>query len=225
MQRERDALAAPKQKAHDHLTHLHRTLNDGARLLGEPETQIPALPGITAEAAFAQEQELRHRELARAIEAARAQRAKGAKKASDSAVNLLGSLDVNDVLGLEALLIGVQADQRRATDEEARLRKQISTAAELNRRLEPLGELEGALDELCRLLRDGSFIAFAFAVERRQLALLGTASLILAATTGDRYGFSKDFEIVDKLSGQPQSPRTFSGGESFLASLASRLGW
>ena len=42
--------------------------------------------------------------------------------------------------------------------------------------------------------------------------------------TGDRYGFAADFDIVDKLTGQPRSTKTLSGGETFLASLALALG-
>ena len=42
--------------------------------------------------------------------------------------------------------------------------------------------------------------------------------------SGGRYGFSEDFQIVDRTSGQPRSPKTLSGGETFQASLALALG-
>jgi DNA repair exonuclease SbcCD ATPase subunit len=40
----------------------------------------------------------------------------------------------------------------------------------------------------------------------------------------NRYGFSENFEIVDRLSGLPRGVTPLSGGETFLASLALALG-
>jgi exonuclease SbcC len=79
-----------------------------------------------------------------------------------------------------------------------------------------------ALNELARLLADGQFVGYV--VGARQRALLGIASTILDEMSGGRYGFSEDFQIVDRTSGQPRSPRTLSGGETFQASLALALG-
>jgi exonuclease SbcC len=42
--------------------------------------------------------------------------------------------------------------------------------------------------------------------------------------TGNRYGFSEAFEIIDRLTGLPRGVKTLSGGETFLASLALALG-
>ena len=78
------------------------------------------------------------------------------------------------------------------------------------------------LQELVRLLGDGAFVGYV--VEARQRALLAIASAILIEMSGDRYGFANDFRIVDRLSGQPRSPKTLSGGETFQASLALALG-
>ena len=79
-----------------------------------------------------------------------------------------------------------------------------------------------AYQELAGMLADGSFMRYV--VERRQRALLGIASEILQQMTNGRYGFSVDFSVVDAEVGQPRSPRTLSGGETFLASLALALG-
>ena len=42
--------------------------------------------------------------------------------------------------------------------------------------------------------------------------------------SGDRYGFSETFEIIDRLTGLPRGVKTLSGGETFMASLALALG-
>jgi exonuclease SbcC len=42
--------------------------------------------------------------------------------------------------------------------------------------------------------------------------------------TGARYGFSSDFQIVDRMGDLPRDAKTLSGGETFLASLALALG-
>ncbi len=41
--------------------------------------------------------------------------------------------------------------------------------------------------------------------------------------TAARFGFTQDFTVVDRLSGQARTTRTLSGGETFLASLALAL--
>ena len=78
------------------------------------------------------------------------------------------------------------------------------------------GAAPNAHEELCRLLTDGQFIGHV--IERRQTNLLAVASEIMSSMTGRRYGFSADFRVVDRVSGQPRPTRTLSGGESFLAS-------
>jgi exonuclease SbcC len=99
---------------------------------------------------------------------------------------------------------------------------QIPLAVELDDRLNRGGALLETLNELARLLADGQFVGYV--VNAKQRALLGIASTILDEMSGGRYGFSEDFQIVDRTSGQPRSPRTLSGGETFQASLALALG-
>mgnify|MGYP000402404279 CR=1 FL=1 len=62
-----------------------------------------------------------------------------------------------------------------------------------------------------------------FVVQQRQVALLRIASSLFGQLTRAGYGFGEDFMIVDRRTGQPRHPKTLSGGETFLASLALAL--
>ena len=79
-----------------------------------------------------------------------------------------------------------------------------------------------SLEEVADSLGDGHFIKWL--VERRQQLLLVVASEIFAGMTGDRYRFATNFTIIDGRTGIARNPRTLSGGESFMASLALALG-
>jgi exonuclease SbcC len=107
---------------------------------------------------------------------------------------------------------------------ETRLRdaeRQIPVARDLDQRIARGTGTADTLGELHRLLSDSQFVRHV--IERRQRMLLVVASETLGAMTGRRYGFSADFQVVDRLSGQPRSTKTLSGGETFLASLALSL--
>ena len=108
----------------------------------------------------------------------------------------------------------------RRTAEEAHA--QVEPAAELDRAIESGSQIVANLSELARLLADGKFVGYV--VARRQRVLLELASEILLSVTGDRYGFTERFEVVDSLSNQTRPAKTLSGGETFLASLALALG-
>lgn len=99
---------------------------------------------------------------------------------------------------------------------------QISQAARLDAQIDKAEEQRVDHLELHRLLADGQFVRYV--IERRQRTLLAVASETLGTMTGDRYGFSADFQVVDRITGRPRSAKTLSGGETFLASLALALG-
>ncbi len=63
-----------------------------------------------------------------------------------------------------------------------------------------------------------------YVVERKQRSLLAVASKLLGDMTNERYAFAEDFQIIDRVAGEPRSTKTLSGGETFLASLALALG-
>jgi len=134
----------------------------------------------------------------------------------------LAAAGAEDESGLRDAIIEVSAALSRAADDIQTASEQIPRVAELVAKIEQGEGLLGALDELTRLLSDGRFIAYV--VTRKQQTLLAIATEVLGSMTGDRYGFSETFEIVDRLTGLPRGVKTLSGGETFLASLALALG-
>jgi exonuclease SbcC len=136
-----------------------------------------------------------------------------------------GTLSAHGVVSRDEVVERAQeatGDRAVADADRDRAEGQIRQAAHLEKRIGDGGDLVDAVTELARLLADGQFLSYV--VETRQRALLGIASTILTEMSGGRYGFSHDFQIVDQTSGQPRSPKTLSGGESFQASLALALG-
>jgi exonuclease SbcC len=128
---------------------------------------------------------------------------------------------VEDEPGLRQAIIEVSADLQRAAGDIQVATEQIPRVAVLAQKIERGEGLLQALDELTRLLSDAKFIAYV--VTRKQQTLLAIATELLGSMTGNRYGFSEAFEIVDRLTGLPRGVKTLSGGETFLASLALAL--
>lgn len=105
--------------------------------------------------------------------------------------------------------------------------QQLERAAQLDQALLPGEQLERALDFLHGTLGNrrskGSSSFSQWMLARRQRELLEIASRAFGEMTDQQYGFSPDFEVVDRGTGQARRPNTLSGGESFLASLALAL--
>ena len=112
--------------------------------------------------------------------------------------------------------------ERTATALRDQAQDQIEWSATLDQLIATLEGLRRACDEVARLTTDAKFIRWL--VARRQRALLEVSSDRLLEITAGRYGFAEDFQVVDRRTGQPRSPRTLSGGETFQASLALALG-
>jgi exonuclease SbcC len=133
----------------------------------------------------------------------------------------LAAVGVEDVDLLMQELEAAAADRGVAEKDLRRAEHDAPLAQALDQRISVGTELVDRLADLARLLADGKFVGRV--VEVRQLALLGAASSILGSMSNDRFGFSQGFEIVDRFTGLPRSPKTLSGGEKFQASLALAL--
>ena len=98
---------------------------------------------------------------------------------------------------------------------------QIEPAASLDAAISAGRARLSAVDALRGLLGDAKFLQYL--TDRRTHALLGVATGIFRRLSGGEFGFAEDFQIVSIRSGATRSPKTLSGGETFLASLALAL--
>jgi len=218
----RERVDEPARQLIPRLTAAAERLNDLAALLGL--SPAPARPGgsLADDAEWADQ-------LNTAADAALAQaQASGAElrrlgeQALTTMTAALATVGVDDEKGLHQVIITVSSVLNRAADDIQVATEQIPQVAELVTKIKQGQDLLEALDELTRVLADGKFVAYV--VVRKQQALLAIATEVLGSMTGNRYGFSETFEIVDRLTGLPRGVKTLSGGETFLASLALALG-
>lgn len=156
--------------------------------------------------------------LAAKADVARSQQ-QGARTALKAILDDAGFTTVNE---LSEARMNAEAERLAAAKVENEARDQVPLADALDKRIRPAQGLVSELEQLVSLLSDAKFIRFV--VDQKQLALLGVASAIFGEMTGERYGFAQDFQVIDRLSGQPRDAKTLSGGETFLASLALALG-
>lgn len=204
------------------LTAAGERLNDLTILLGAPAALARPGGSLAEDAQWADQ-------LKTAADAALTQaRASGAelRELCDQALKAitaaLAAAGVENETGLRQVIIEVSSARNRAAEDIQTATEQIPQVAELSAKIEQGQGLLGALDELTHLLSDNKFVAYI--VTRKQQALLAIATEVLGSMTGNRYGFSETFEIVDRLTGLPRGVKTLSGGETFLASLALALG-
>lgn len=116
----------------------------------------------------------------------------------------------------QARALAINAAQRIRQAEADIPQAQMLDAALLPARI----RLE-AIVEVDDLLANSKFIEFV--VSKKENSLLGVASTILLQMSKHRLGFAEGFQIAEAGSGEPRDPRTLSGGELFLASLALAL--
>jgi DNA repair protein SbcC/Rad50 len=122
----------------------------------------------------------------------------------------------------------VVAAERSAHDDARRHRASQATA---QGQIEPAASLDSAIragrarltgvDAVRGLLADAKFLTDL--TQRRTRALLGVASGMFGRLSGGEFGFAEDFQIISRRTGGARGPKTLSGGETFLASLALSL--
>ena len=147
---------------------------------------------------------------------------KAAKTKADDGRKTVTALGFDDSRALQQALIEILADEIAAKRELEHANLQLEPTAHLDTLLTKARALRDGLNELVRQLADAKFVGFV--VERRQRALLTSASGILSQMTAGQFGFTEDFQIIDRRSDMARSADTLSGGETFLASLALALG-
>jgi DNA repair protein SbcC/Rad50 len=204
------------------LSSAEQRLNDLNALLGLPSAPDRPSSSLADTAAWARDlRAITDATLARAEDALTTLRQQHAE-AITAISEALAASDAADEQGLQQAIIEVSANRSRAADDIQTASEQIPRVAELAGKIKQGEGLLEALEELGRLLADGKFIAYV--VIRKQQTLLAIATELLGSMTGNRYGFSETFEIIDRLTGLPRGVKTLSGGETFLASLALALG-
>lgn len=206
--RRRRELEEPRARHEAHLSRLEQALARAEGVLQGHQT--------TSSSVFA-----RAAAIAKSME-----REAAAVQSSTSAVDtksasVLAAAGLQDDVELERALRVATGEEAVATADAKRAESDLPRAKKLDRDIRTGGELLATVEELARLLGDGQFVGYVVAA--RQRALLAIGSAILGEMSGGRYGFADDFEIIDRGSGQPRSPKTLSGGESFQASLSLAL--
>lgn len=150
-----------------------------------------------------------------------------ARQCRDLADQVVGLDPTGDLLAHCALypLVAAQRSahdtRQRAQSEKAEAESQIGRAATLDSAIEAGNARLDALTTVRRELGDSNFPAYV--TELRTHALLGIASELFGQLSDGRFGFAKDFRIVSRATGVVRGPKTLSGGETFLGSLALAL--
>lgn len=145
----------------------------------------------------------------------------GLSTANARAMGLLATADADSRQDLSERWGQAKLELRVSTAQAERATAQVPIAEGLDVGIAALGYQLRVLRQVKELLNPSSFPQYV--VEQRQVALLRIASSLFGKLTRDGYGFGDDFMIVDRRTGQPRPPKTLSGGETFLASLALAL--
>lgn len=215
-------VADPKRRANTTMIAILGQLNSARALIElTPFTGPDEAATVAAAGTYAERFESAIQKVTTALESkAEAVRKAADEKLVDSAralkkLELTTEAELVDAVDRASREIGSLADQT------AKAEAAISVVAQLDEVIREGTELTESTIELARMLGDGGFVRHV--IELRQKNLLAVASTILQDMTARRYGFAADFQVLDIVTGQPRSPRTLSGGETFMASLALAL--
>ena len=187
-------------------------------------------------AALAQAEETTSASLARETAATAGTAETQLKRLQDAAARLSAGKDGLPVIALPTghELLGpssldpLVSAETTARNDAARHRSAQETAESQIQRADALDTALGAgrsrlhaVDVLRGLLAEAKFLKYL--TDRRTRALLALASDTFGTLSGGEFGFAADFQIVSRRTGAARGPKTLSGGETFLASLALAL--
>ena len=129
---------------------------------------------------------------------------------------------INSFSKLEEELNEERINKRMCEQRLVKAKEDLPKVLALELAMTPAKKRSIALQEVYSLLTDNRFVGYV--VRKKEVALLREASSILLEMSGGRLGFSTGFTIVERGAGLARDPRTLSGGETFMASLALSLG-
>lgn len=130
----------------------------------------------------------------------------------------------DDLADLESLIIAVSEARRAARESrtaERGARDQIDRASALDNAIKAGGQRREALKIVKENLTNAKFLSHL--TERRTRDLLGAASELFEELSEGQFGFAERFQIASIPTQTARDPKTLSGGETFLASLALAL--
>jgi exonuclease SbcC len=242
-QRYQAEVAKPLQSLLTGLDRWTETIRDAARLTGQAHARpaVPRDPTVDAARVYADAVTRSAAEVRRTLRAALTDvsaRAEGlVAELTAQASTLLddddrsagGGVMPHEVDPLDATFLDPLKDAattarnealRRRT-EQAEAESQIERAQNLDTAIGAGEARHAAVDRLRSLLTEAKFQHYL--IDQRTLALLGLASDIFGQLSDGQFGFGPEFQIVSRASNTSRSPKTLSGGETFLASLALAL--
>jgi exonuclease SbcC len=211
----------PSQTLHTKIVTTHERAADLAQLLDAKCLTKPSGDDLQARATWAREIQETAQRLQQVSETTRADLRTAAAAQNNVVQQALTESNADTSDDLDELIGHAAADLKLATEHLAEAQRQMPIAVQLDACISRAQPLTDGLKELCRLLADGKFPSFI--VARRQHTLLDLASELLLGMTGHRFRFADDFRIIDGQTGQSRDPKTLSGGETFMASLALAL--
>jgi exonuclease SbcC len=215
-------IVGPKRRAVTKMIELLGQLNSARELIEERLFPGPdERASVAAIGIYATRFEAAVQEVATALETKAETVRKAAQMRVAQSIRALEKLALASEAQLLEVLDKTSREIGSLTDQIARAEAAIAIVTELDQTIKEGTELTESMIELARMLGDGGFVRHV--IELRQKNLLAVASTILQDMTARRYGFAADFQVLDIVTGQPRSPRTLSGGETFMASLALAL--
>jgi exonuclease SbcC len=135
---------------------------------------------------------------------------------------LLAGVSAATLSALDAMVHEASASVAVIADRVSTARRNLEKADIASARLNVIEPLLSGLEALSFHLESNRFKKYLTGL--REQSLLGTATDILRKMSDGRFAFASGFQILDGQTQLTRDPKTLSGGEKFLASLALALG-